>query len=128
VDTTSHVYYGDSNICEDDNYEGLKITYGYSKDKRPDKKQVMSGMITNEFGIPLYTEILDGNTSDTVWLPDAICHFRNLFGKMYNDSIFIADSKLVSKKSFKILFDETNPLSFISRCPEKFCSRIAEKL
>ena len=127
VDTTSHVYYGDSNICEDDNYEGLKITYGYSKDKRPDKKQVMSGMITNEFGIPLYTEILDGNTSDTVWLPDAICHFRNLFGKMYSDSIFIADSKLVSKKSFKILFDETNPLSFISRCPEKFCSRIAEK-
>jgi hypothetical protein len=47
---------------------------------------------------------------------------------MYSDSIFIADSKLVSKKSFKIIFDETNPLSFISRCPEIFCSRIAEKI
>ena len=57
-------------------------------------------MITNELGIPLYTEILDGNTSDTVWLPEAICHFRNLFGEMYSDSIFIADSKLVSKKKF----------------------------
>jgi len=126
VDTTSHVYYGDSKICEEENYEGLKITYGYSKDKRPDKKQVMSGMITNELGIPLYTEVLDGNTADTVWLPDAICHFRNLFGELYSDSIFIADSKLVSKKNFEILFDKANPLSFISKCPEKFCSRIAE--
>jgi len=126
VDTTSHVYYGDSKICEEENYEGLKITYGYSKDKRPDKKQVMSGMVTNELGIPLYTEVLDGNTSDTVWLPDAICHFRNLFGELYRDSIFIADSKLVSKKNFEILFDKANPLSFISKCPEKFCSRIAE--
>ena len=126
VDTTSHVYYGDSKICEKENYEGLKITYGYSKDKRPDKKQVMSGMITNELGIPLYTEVLDGNTADTVWLPDAICHFRNLFSELYSDSIFIADSKLVSKKNFEILFDKANPLSFISKCPEKFCSRIAE--
>jgi transposase len=127
VDTTSHVYYGDSKFCEEKNYEGLKVTYGYSKDKRPDKKQVMSGMITNELGIPLYTEILDENTSDTVWLPDAICHFRNLFSEMYSDSIFIADSKLVSKKNFGILFDKANPLSFISRCPEKFCSRVAGK-
>jgi len=127
VDTTSHVYYGDSKICEEENYEGLKVTYGYSKDKHPEKKQVMSGMITNELGIPLYTEILDGNTSDTVWLPDAICHFRNLFGEMYSDSIFIADSKLVSKKNFGILFDKTDSISFISRCPENFCSKIAEK-
>src|SRR5450759_1234592 len=127
VDTTSHVYYGDSKICEEENYEGLKVTYGYSKDKHPEKKQVMSGMITNELGIPLYTEILDGNTSDTVWLPDAICHFRNLFGEMYSDSIFIADSKLVSKKNFGILFDEKNHFSLISRCPENFGSKIAEK-
>jgi len=127
VDTTSHVYYGDSKICEEENYDGLKVTYGYSKDKHPEKKQVMSGMITNQLGIPLYTEILDGNTSDTVWLPDAICHFRNSFGEKYSDSIFIADSKLISKKNFGILFDKTNPISFISRCPEKFCSKIAEK-
>jgi len=127
VDTTSHVYYGDSKICEEENYEGLKITYGYSKDKHPEKKQVMSGMITNEFGIPLYTEALDGNTSDTVWLPDAICQFRNLFSEINSDSIFIADSKLVSKKNFGILFDEKNPFNFISRCPENFCSKIAEK-
>ncbi|AKB37103.1 hypothetical protein MSSAC_2513 [Methanosarcina siciliae C2J] len=127
VDTTSHVYYGDAKVCEEENYEGLKVTYGYSKDKRPDKKQVMSGMITNELGIPLYTETLDGNTADTVWLPDAMRHFRDLFGEMYSDSIFIADSKLVSKNNFGIFFDKTNPFNFISRCPEKFCSRIAEK-
>ena len=41
VDTTSHVYYGDSKICEEENYEGLKVTYSYSKDKHPEKKQVI---------------------------------------------------------------------------------------
>lgn len=127
ADTTSHVCYGDYKACEQENYEGLKVTYGHSKAHRSDKKQIMSGMITDSSGFPLYTEALDGNTADIVWIPNAIRNFRKFFGKMCDESIFIADCKLISKNNFKILYDKTNPITFISRCPEKFSARLAEK-
>lgn len=46
-------------------YGAIKITHGYSKDHRPDLKQVVVTLITNQKGrIPLWLEALDGNSSD----------------------------------------------------------------
>ena len=43
----------------------VKITHGYSKDHRPDLKQVVVTLITSQKGrIPLWLEALDGNNSD----------------------------------------------------------------
>ena len=43
----------------------VKITHGYSKDHRPDLKQVVVTLITSQQGaIPLWLEALDGNNSD----------------------------------------------------------------
>ena len=43
----------------------IKITHGYSKDHRPDLKQVVVTLITSQKGrIPLWLEALDGNSSD----------------------------------------------------------------
>ena len=44
----------------------VQITHGYSKDKRPDLKQVVVTLITSqESALPLWLEVLDGNSSDT---------------------------------------------------------------
>lgn len=43
----------------------MKITHGYSKDHRPDLKQVVVTLVTSQKGrIPLWLEALDGNNSD----------------------------------------------------------------
>ncbi len=43
----------------------VKITHGYSKDHRPELKQVVVTLITSQKGrIPLWLEALDGNSSD----------------------------------------------------------------
>lgn len=43
----------------------VKITHGYSKDHRPDLKQVVVTLVTSQKGrIPLWLEALDGNNSD----------------------------------------------------------------
>lgn len=43
----------------------VKITHGYSKDHRPDLKQVVVTLVTSQKGrIPLWPEALDGNNSD----------------------------------------------------------------
>lgn len=42
------------------------VTYGYSKDHRPDLKQIMFGsLVSRDGGIPLYGKALDGNRSDS---------------------------------------------------------------
>jgi transposase len=43
----------------------VKITHGYSKDHRPELKQVVVTLVTSQKGrIPLWLEALDGNNSD----------------------------------------------------------------
>jgi transposase len=51
---------------EDEQVRGaVKITHGYSKDHRPDLKQVVVTLVTSQQGrIPLWLEALDGNNSD----------------------------------------------------------------
>lgn len=45
--------------------EAISITYGYSKDHRPDLKQVVVQLITNhKSALPIWFEALSGNSSD----------------------------------------------------------------
>lgn len=70
-DTTAFALSGE--YAKEDPYEGLadvepppKIVRGYSKDHRPDLKQVMFGMIvTDDGGIPVMGGMLSGNTADS---------------------------------------------------------------
>src|SRR5580658_5328670 len=72
-DTTSLVFFGSK---DDDDITGLhdgtqpfppppRITFGYSKDHRPDLKQIMFGtLVSTDGGVPLFGGALDGNYSD----------------------------------------------------------------
>jgi transposase len=46
-DTTSHILHGDYRTEEGAPPPQLLINYGYSKDKRKDMKQIMTGMVTD---------------------------------------------------------------------------------
>lgn len=53
--------------------KAVKITYGYSKDKRPDLKQVVLGLIcTYRSSLPVWLKALDGNRSDKESFPEMI--------------------------------------------------------
>jgi len=79
ADTTSHIL-GEYEVCEQEGYEGLNVTYGHSKDNHPELKKVMTGMLTDEYGIPLYEQTLDGNTSDSTWIKSTIHYLQGLLG------------------------------------------------
>jgi transposase len=64
ADTTSRLVFGEYKNPEDG---AVSITYGHSKDYRPDLKQVMVGVATTVDGIPVVAQMLDGNTSDKKW-------------------------------------------------------------
>ena len=64
ADTTSKLVFGEYASPHE---EAISVTYGHSKDHRPDLKQVMAGVTTTTDGVPTLAEMLDGNQSDKTW-------------------------------------------------------------
>lgn len=127
-DTTSCSLYGDYSQCDSPQYKGIDITEGFSKDHRPDLKQVMVGTIVNEHGIPLYHKTLDGNTADCTWNYEAVLSLQDLLGDKLQDKIYIADSKLVTIPNVALFSQPHKKIGFLSRCPDNFCKKMAEKV
>ena len=98
------------------------VKYGYSKDKRPDLKQLMySLLISNEGNFPLFGGVLPGNTSDTVHFREAIAVIRDNFKFIDKDTIVVFDSKLHTEETIR----EIKEISWVTRVPE--ASKIAKK-
>jgi len=78
----------------------LDITYGHSKDNRPDLKQYTVGLGVDQHGVPVVGDILDGNASDKTWNVDVI---ENLSRWIDTDELgaYVADCKVVSEETFK---------------------------
>lgn len=127
-DTTSISLYGDYPDCEKDEYVGIEITEGFSKDHRPDLKQFMVGNVVNEHGVPLYSKILDGNTSDCIWNQETIVSLQELLGEALQDKVYIADSKAITRPNLLLFTQPGKPLYLLSRCPDHFHKKIAGKI
>jgi transposase len=64
LDTTVYLYDLTSTYFEGDVPLNAKAKRGYSRDKRPDCKQVVVGLVVNRDGFPLAHEVFEGNTVD----------------------------------------------------------------
>ena len=122
VDTTSKSFYG---AYETNKPEPIDITQGFSKDKRPDLKQIMFGTATSSDGIPILGEVMSGNTSDMKFNNNWIKKVRQVLQKNDNDFLlYTADSATVTEDNLK-LFKEYH-IDMISRLPERY--DLAEEL
>jgi transposase len=71
MDTTSLPFYGEGGETLGE--------HGYSKDYRPDLKQMILGLVVGGSGTPIYLEMWSGNTADVTALP-VIDRLRERFG------------------------------------------------
>jgi len=127
-DTTSVSLYGRYIMCESPDYDGLDITLGHSKAHRPDLKQFMLGNVVDENSIPLYYRIINGNTADTEWNKETFPNLEQLYGDQLADKIYIADSKAITLPNVLIYTKEGTKMFFLSRCPDNFCKKLADKV
>ena len=74
--------------------EGL-AAFGHSKDARPDRTQVVIGVLMSGEGIPIAHEVFPGNTADVVSFRQAIEVARTRFG--LRRVVFVADRGMVSE-------------------------------
>lgn len=98
-DTTSKVMWGEYETA-DGNVGVVDITYGYSKDKRQDKKQIKLSMGTGQ-GICVDGKVLSGNKDDKTYNADNLDRANELiiqFDINKNDFFYIADSAVFTKE------------------------------
>lgn len=113
VDTTTFSLSGEY-VPESDE-QAILITHGYSKDHRPDLKQVVLELMTaQDGGIPLASQSWDGNTSDTVVFQERAKRLIEEFKATPTPSFMVADSKLYSEKNAPFLAQ----VPFLTRIPE----------
>lgn len=116
-DTTSKSVYGMYDSKSED--DSIDVTYGHSKDYRPDLKQIGFGLGVTREGVPLYGEVLSGNSSDKAWNHDVMEKMDEYLGKgSSKDIIYVADSQMVTKKT--LMRAAESELRFISRLPDTF--------
>jgi len=121
-DTTSRSVYGDYEPYGNDPFE---ITYGHSKDHRPDLKQFLISMLCVDRNVPVFGKIEDGNASDKSVNNDVlseISKYMAAHGLSTGAFIYIADSAAITKKNLKTIGQD---ILFISRLPATFkeCDR-----
>lgn len=118
-DTTSQSVYGDYLLYErDDHGQPFVITQGFSKQHRPDLKQLVHSLLCVDHGIPIYSKAHDGNESDKNinrnLIPEMVKRMSKLGRK---DFIYVADSALVTEKNLAAIDDWEKGFLFVSRLP-----------
>jgi len=89
----------------------IKITYGYSRDRRPDLKQFILDLICSSDGdVPLFLGVGSGNESDRAVFASICQEFKQ---QLNLDSLMVADSALYSAPNIEML---TN-LRWLTRVP-----------
>jgi transposase len=78
-----------------------KAQRGYSRDKRPDCKQVCIGLVVSKCGMPLGYEVFDGNRSDVTTLQTIVETIEARYGRA--ERIWVGDRGMMSKKNIEFL-------------------------
>ena len=126
-DTTSHSVWGDYQFAETQDLP-FQVTYGYSKDKRPDLKQFILSTLCVDRAVPIWGKLDDGNASDKTLNTTLLSELARLladYGVRPGAYIYIADAALVTEDNLSALRDTC----FITRLPATYsaCGRLIEE-
>ena len=75
--------------------------WGYSRDKRSDRPQILVGLLLNRDGLPLAHKVFPGNRQDAATVPEVLKGLRERFG--LQRVIFVGDRGMVSGANLQAL-------------------------
>lgn len=74
---------------------------GYSRDHRPDCRQIEIGLLVNRDGIPIAHEVWDGNVKDQNTVPDTLETMRKRFN--IKRCIFVGDNGMATSENIALM-------------------------
>ncbi len=100
--------------------------YGNSKDHRPDRRQMVVGVVLDNDGIPLCCEMWPGNVTDVTTISEVVRRFQSCFG--IKEVCIVADRGMISKKMTEFLESEGSSFSYILGVRMRNVKLVAEKV
>jgi transposase len=121
-DTTSVSVFGDYDLLD----PPFDITYGYSKDKRPDLKQFLVSMLCVDRNIPILGTTTDGNASDKTLNNELLTNISSYMaehGLQPGAYVYVADAAFVTEDNLNKADGQT---FFLTRLPATYneCGRV----
>jgi len=106
--------------------EAPKAQRGYSRDKRPDCRQVVIAVVLSSEGFPLAYEVMPGNTSDKTTLKLFLDRIQTQYGKAQR--IWIMDRGIPTEDTLKEMRQSDPPLSYLVGTPRARWGEFKEAL
>ncbi len=118
-DTTAYALMGDYPSSDTGPTAPLRLTWGHSKDHRPDLKQIMAGVTMDAEGCVLAGQMLSGNTSDVTWNATWVAQLEEDFpNDFWKDKCYIADSAMFSETTIQQI--RKAGMGWLGRLPARF--------
>lgn len=115
LDTSSFSMHGKAYEDVEDDTQSVSITRGYSKDNHPELNQaVLSLMCSQKSTLPVWLEVLSGNSSDQKSFAESIKKYRESFSSE-NLPYFVMDGAFYTKDNITDLSD----IIWVTRVPER---------
>ena len=110
-------------------FEGLcqqnpKAKFGYSRDKRPDCRQVVIALVVTPEGFPIGYEVLPGNTPDKTTLRMFLKKAESMYGKARR--VWIMDRGIPTEEVLSQMRDEN--ISYLVGTPRAMLAKLEDKL
>jgi transposase len=77
--------------------------FGYNRDKKKGKKQIVIGLLCDQYGDPLSTQVFKGNTQDPSTVADQVRKVAGRFG--CTEVTFVGDRGMIKKGQIDILHE-----------------------
>lgn len=102
-------------------HKNIRILRGHSKDHRPDLGQiVICSVVEGTYGIPLYTTIEDGNSSDRPLFAKVASEALPILSEQFkNLHYWVSDSAGCTQDSFDAV--AKNNVAIVTRAPDNLC-------
>jgi transposase len=97
--------------------------YGHSKDHRPDRKQMVVGMVLDNAGRPVCSEIWPGNTTDVKTLLPIVERLRTRFH--IGTVCIVADRGMISKETM-VALEKTEGVDYILGVRMRNCKEVKQ--
>jgi transposase len=121
-DTTSRTVYGDYDLYGEETHDQpFEITFGFSKDHRPDLKQLVHSLLCVDAGIPIYSRCENGNLSDKTVNRNLIPTMVERMSELGRDNfLYVNDSALITAENLALMDDWKSGFRFVSRLPATY--------
>jgi transposase len=90
-----------STYFEGESRGNIQAKHGYSRDHRPDCRQICIALVVSRWGLPLGYEVFDGNRFDATTVETIVKKIESQYGQA--NRIWIMDRGMVSEKNIRFL-------------------------